>query len=185
MSFFGGHIPVGKVIVGLLVDLLRVVHDHVCLMDDMTMFDGGSSKACIKDDPVSSLVCNQRAQPQISVMCEVVVLNMNAKSSMTPVANVVTCCQLTDDGCCVPVGVNPSPRPGWLVHPPASRTSLPHPDRYTSRHADNMIPPGHLRLLSSLSMPGEPSKRTCAMEMNPGQTMLARFGRRIGLRRRV
>lgn len=27
MSFFGGHIPVGKVIVGLLVDLLRVVHD--------------------------------------------------------------------------------------------------------------------------------------------------------------
>lgn len=71
-SFFGGHVPVGKVIVGLLVDLLRVVHDQVCLhvMDDMTMFDGGSWKAssCMKDDPVSSLVCNQRAQPQISVM---------------------------------------------------------------------------------------------------------------------
>lgn len=65
---FGGHIPVGKVIVGLLVDLLRVVHNQVCLMDDMTMFDGGSSKACMKDDPVSSLVCNQRTQPRISVM---------------------------------------------------------------------------------------------------------------------
>lgn len=47
MSFFGGHIPVGKVIVGLLVDLLRVVHDQVCLIDDMTMFDGQSSKSSV------------------------------------------------------------------------------------------------------------------------------------------
>lgn len=127
MSFFGGHIPVGKVIVGLLVDLLRVVHDQVCLIDDMTMFEGESAKALMEDDPVSSLVCNQRAQPQISVMCEVFVPNMNAKSSMTPVANVVTCCQLTDDGCGVPVGVNPSPRLGWLVHPSAKPHIPPAP----------------------------------------------------------
>lgn len=46
---------------------------------------------------------------------------------MTPVANVVACCQLTDDGCDVPVGVNPSPRLGWLVHPSAKPHIPPAP----------------------------------------------------------